>query len=731
MSSPTASPSLRNRCFGALRKVSPAHGLLPESYLPTGVPPQRFWAAKSAFIRDPRDSHTLSTRPNPRTTPSDGALEREWALEGSETSAELVDQQWRDQQREVEEREKKRTQTATQAVTQVRRRPPKRGKYHWTVVPSDIPLSDYTEELPTMGDGPRSPLSRGGRGNSEDSSRNMGDLRAATATKKQPLQSGKRGPPPPLLMTRPTTSGITQEFPDGNGIHPVPRPHNSRNTLVSPVSSTTRPLPVAGSSATPSTSLASSLGLVSPSNESQPGPRSARDNTGTSPQTSARTQPLGNRQDSTDRTRPPPSTFSPRTYRYNHETGFSSIVPKIVPTTPDSHDRAAEVAHEHGIGSDALRGPPSPSTPSSPRYSASSEHSPGDTTSPVDGSSTESTLESRLGYDLAANSIAMRIRSESTLVPIRKERPVDIEPIPQQPPPTTFHQAHSHVLPPPLPLPLYPPPSSDGPPTATPTTSSISTSYAQLPVHKPILQSPTSTSPPIPGPLKPPLSDDDSDGGSDVGGTPWALSDNAGGTLGTWQTTFKSDHVKSLPPLVVDHGALRYQQQKLSEPWSLPQILPFMPPEYPPPPRGPPKGVFDGDFRPVVEEMYDRLGDFFPEHDLDEPVIEASSGGTSPTSPEPAQPFPAPDMRKHKKSIRAIANEYKRELDRASGVTSMNSANVLRKRSTKLWGSKVEEVIVEQVKSASLALSTSEESPSEPKRTFRGKRSGPSRLTIM
>ncbi|KAF9646117.1 kinase-like protein [Thelephora ganbajun] len=129
--------------------------------------------------------------------------------------------------------------------------------------------------------------------------------------------------------------------------------------------------------------------------------------------------------------------------------------------------------------------------------------------------------------------------------------------------------------------------------------------------------------------------------------------------------------------------------------------------------------VFNEDFRPPAEEMYERLGDFFPGHDLDEPVIEASSGGTSPTSAEAAQPFPTPDRRKHKKSIRVVANEHKRKLDRTSRITSANNANMLRKRSTKLWGSKVEEVTAEQVKNASSALSTPAESPSEPKPIFK------------
>ena len=37
VSSPTASPNLKNRCFRILRKVSPTHGILPNSYFLPGV----------------------------------------------------------------------------------------------------------------------------------------------------------------------------------------------------------------------------------------------------------------------------------------------------------------------------------------------------------------------------------------------------------------------------------------------------------------------------------------------------------------------------------------------------------------------------------------------------------------------------------------------------------------------------------------------------------------------
>ncbi|KAJ6519735.1 MAP kinase [Mycena sanguinolenta] len=103
--------------------------------------------------------------------------------------------------------------------------------------------------------------------------------------------------------------------------------------------------------------------------------------------------------------------------------------------------------------------------------------------------------------------------------------------------------------------------------------------------------------------------------------------------------------------------------------------------------------------RPPPEDVYERLEDFFPEHDLDKPVIEMVSGGTSPTGatadqtlvPVPSAPAPIDRAKvKGRKSIRLVAQERKRIIDRTSRVEGLTS--IQRKRSTKLWGSKVEEV---------------------------------------
>ena len=85
------------------------------------------------------------------------------------------------------------------------------------------------------------------------------------------------------------------------------------------------------------------------------------------------------------------------------------------------------------------------------------------------------------------------------------------------------------------------------------------------------------------------------------------------------------------------------------------------------------------------------------------PVIEATSGTGSPTTAEypAAPPVPEKDkpekgLTRGKKSIRIVAEEHKKRIDRTSRPD--NLANVLRKRSTKLWGSRLEEVTTEQAK---------------------------------
>ncbi|KAF8898833.1 hypothetical protein BD779DRAFT_1485744 [Infundibulicybe gibba] len=131
------------------------------------------------------------------------------------------------------------------------------------------------------------------------------------------------------------------------------------------------------------------------------------------------------------------------------------------------------------------------------------------------------------------------------------------------------------------------------------------------------------------------------------------------------------------------------------------------------------------DTRPPPEDVYERLEDFFPEHDLDKPVIEASSGGTSPTTVEqaavPVPPAPISENKsrgKNKKSIRLVAQEHKKLIDRTSrAAESSDYASLMRKRSTKLWGSKLEEVTTMQAKAN--INPTLPESPSGGPTTFK------------
>jgi hypothetical protein len=105
--------------------------------------------------------------------------------------------------------------------------------------------------------------------------------------------------------------------------------------------------------------------------------------------------------------------------------------------------------------------------------------------------------------------------------------------------------------------------------------------------------------------------------------------------------------------------------------------------------------------RPPPENIYEELEKFFPKHDLDRPVIEATSGDTSPTNAEPTAALPPPvpvnedkARIRAKKSIRIVAQEHRKKIDRTSKAADMISQkdNMMRKRSTKLWGSRLEEV---------------------------------------
>lgn len=131
--------------------------------------------------------------------------------------------------------------------------------------------------------------------------------------------------------------------------------------------------------------------------------------------------------------------------------------------------------------------------------------------------------------------------------------------------------------------------------------------------------------------------------------------------------------------------------------------------------------------RPLPEDVYERLEDFFPGHDLDKPVIEANSGGNSPTNSEPVAPLPPPPtvqpehgyrLRSTKKSIRLVAEEHKRKINDRTSRADMSQVQsaALRKRNTKMWGSKLEEVSTTQARNLANVIP---ESPSGGPTTFK------------
>ncbi|KAJ6495963.1 kinase-like domain-containing protein [Mycena vulgaris] len=102
--------------------------------------------------------------------------------------------------------------------------------------------------------------------------------------------------------------------------------------------------------------------------------------------------------------------------------------------------------------------------------------------------------------------------------------------------------------------------------------------------------------------------------------------------------------------------------------------------------------------RPLLEDVYECLEEFFPDHDLDKPVIEEMSTGTLHARTEQTQTLkpviPSKTRVRGKKSIRIIAQErkkYIRHIDRTYRGGE-GSTNMQREICTKLWGSRMEEL---------------------------------------
>ncbi|KAH9064131.1 MAP kinase [Lactarius vividus] len=257
-----------------------------------------------------------------------------------------------------------------------------------------------------------------------------------------------------------------------------------------------------------------------------------------------------------------------------------------------------------------------------------------------------------------------------------------------------------------------PPPLPKPPPVPFPVTHTLSNTYIP---HTP---------------LSPDSQPSDQDGSDSEAGTLWQKPMIEDDSL--------ADRLKSTsrgPPLTVkiDEQSSGLPMSQIKSSGSSGGGLTIIPNNFPPPPKHPPpspplphrgtrtptarqpnrrpsksESTFQDSSwasRPNPEEVLDRLEIFFPDHDLDKPVIEASSGGTSPTTVEhPPAPLlyngRAADKRaRHKKSIRVVAEEHNLRQDRTSRLQSSSAANVFRKRSTKLWDSRVEEVTPGQITS--------------------------------
>lgn len=125
-------------------------------------------------------------------------------------------------------------------------------------------------------------------------------------------------------------------------------------------------------------------------------------------------------------------------------------------------------------------------------------------------------------------------------------------------------------------------------------------------------------------------------------------------------------------------------------------------------------------FRPPPEIVVKQLSKFFPHVNLDTEVIKAVSTSSSDTNATPAavastSAAAASTKLRYRSSIRRVAEERQRILEKApsSGMLLRNGSlasvpepetemggkvSIVRKRSTKMWGSKVEEVKPGQLK---------------------------------
>ncbi|KAI0320340.1 hypothetical protein OF83DRAFT_1105241 [Amylostereum chailletii] len=393
-----------------------------------------------------------------------------------------------------------------------------------------------------------------------------------------------------------------------------------------------------------------------------------------------------------------------------------------VPSTGDHSDtNGASDAGMHYVR--RISPPRSPVSPRSPQNEARSPYGPFLTPSLSTGTFAESlrspmrdtTFDSTISSEEQARVLSMLQAQldagggDNTMVQtIRHKESFILPQIPPPPPlPPTLRSPPGYVPPPPALIPLPPVPATAPPPMASLDTPSTPDSQN---------------------------SDHDSDSERD---SIWQIpmDDDDSGTLWAKQPMPPRPRSNRGPPLTVkiEPGSSSSSPQKISGGGGYTTLIPanFPPPPRDPPPS-PPRAAWGGRTptarqqperksstpdsswasRPNPEEVIDRLEHYFPDHDLDKPVIEASSGGTSPTAvdyPSVLQPqavanVSAQEKRRHKKSIRVVAEEHKQRISRVSRGQASAMSNVMRKRSTKLWDSRVEEVTPGQIKAGMASI---------------------------
>ncbi|GAA6007914.1 hypothetical protein JCM11491_006537 [Sporobolomyces phaffii] len=139
----------------------------------------------------------------------------------------------------------------------------------------------------------------------------------------------------------------------------------------------------------------------------------------------------------------------------------------------------------------------------------------------------------------------------------------------------------------------------------------------------------------------------------------------------------------------------------------------------------------DWAIRPPVETVLENLDVFFPEHDLDKPVFDlpTPTPGTPSTGSSPVREAPPSRANRtgssgttatggplgYRKSIRVVAQDRKRMLQKAGNnvarAVSGLGSNLLRRRSTKLFGARIEEVTSAQMKNINAIKETSDDDP--------------------